>query len=555
MDENSKKALMDDDTKYDLKPPKGTALAPKQSSRSALLYAILLILAASCVFLRQKHKETQGELQVIRAQFGEVSAQLSALKAEREARLEVERKKAEEELKFRNTRVFTKQIRLAHSGGEARCIAVADYDGDGNLDVLICSSKFPAQGGINKLYRNNGRGFSDVTAEAGIEGGTRCASWADFDEDGDLDLYYCNGKLWANDKGVFADASSLIPKYPFTNIEGAGWLDANRDGRPDILSSDGDSGLHLMLNTGNAEQRFANVDEAWGLGRGGIGTGNGDFLSIADFTGDGFPDFIYNLGRAVPALNIQGRRFQVAERSGLTYLTENPFKLGPAFGDMDNDGDLDLFVPQNGKPMLFENNGDGTFIDVTDAAGDLAVAAAFARSAVWGDIDLDGRLDLIVGYPKGYARLFRNTGSNVFTDESRASNLSAHSAAQSATGMVLADFDNDGDLDLAVTSEPGHSGILLNNWSAADGRTSLKIRLNPGECPGTIVRLYDSDMNLLGTRQLGLVQTFSSQGPQEAIFGVKTNAEYSAVIVGSNGQQISSPKIMVGDERAAIEIK
>ena len=128
---------MDDDTKYDLKPPKGTALAPKQSSRSALLYAILLILAASCVFLHQKHKETQGELQVIRAQFGEVSAQLSALKTEREARLEVEHKKAEEELKFRNTRVFTKQIHLAQSGGEARRIADADYDEDRKLEEMI----------------------------------------------------------------------------------------------------------------------------------------------------------------------------------------------------------------------------------------------------------------------------------------------------------------------------------------------------------------------------------------------------------------------------------
>src|SRR5262249_15359468 len=153
----------------------------------------------------------------------------------------------------------------------------------------------------------------------------------------------------------------------------------------------------------------------------GIGAGvKGDTLTVCDVNGDGRPDFLYGVGAGMLVLNTpQG--FVVSRDSGIAY---KPGKVGPIFGDFDGDGHPDLFVPQNGQSKLFKNDGKGRFTDVTAKAGALANLSAWATSAAWGDLDNDGHLDLVIGCLHGPNRYLRNKGDGTFEDLTDAVGLS-----------------------------------------------------------------------------------------------------------------------------------
>ncbi len=151
----------------------------------------------------------------------------------------------------------------------------------------------------------------------------------------------------------------------------------------------------------------------------GIGsTVKGDTLTVCDVNGDGRPDFLYGAGAGLLALNT-AKGFVEAKDSGIAYRTG---KVGPVFGDYDNDGRPDLFVPQAGGCKLFHNDGDGRFLDVTEKAGLKSFTGA-AACAAWGDVDNDGHLDLIVGCLRGPNRFFRNKGDGTFEDATDAIGL------------------------------------------------------------------------------------------------------------------------------------
>ena len=159
------------------------------------------------------------------------------------------------------------------------------------------------------------------------------------------------------------------------NPEGAGWIDYDADGLPDVLITNGEGGIRLYRNTGKNPAAFRDVSDRAGLGPKGLGVGNGDFVVFFDYDGDGYTDFLYNLGEGVLAHNRGDGTFRAAERSGIRLPGGSDQKRGIAPADFDDDGDLDLFVPGPGKPCLYRNNNDGTFADVLDASGDLAKVA------------------------------------------------------------------------------------------------------------------------------------------------------------------------------------
>src|SRR5262245_53308312 len=193
---------------------------------------------------------------------------------------------------------------------------------------------------------------------------------------------------------------------------------------------------------------FEDVSEQVGLGPGGSGSSvKGDTLTVCDVDGDGRPDFLYGAGSGVLVLNTP-KGFVEAKDSGISYKAG---KVGPVFGDFDGDGKPDLFVPQPGGCKLFRNLGNGKFADVTEKTSAVATFKGHATSAAWGDLDNDGHLDLVVGCLKGPNRFFRNKGDGTFEDASDSIGLGGR--VLNTQAVCLVDLNNDGALDVVFNNE------------------------------------------------------------------------------------------------------
>ncbi len=402
------------------------------------------------------------------------------------------------------------------AGGESRGLSWADVNGDDRLDLYACAS----QG--NTLLINEGSRFRDVSALFGVSTGSRAAAWADYDGDGHPDLLTSGFRLFTQVSIPFRDDSRLLPAPEKRNPEGAGWIDYNGDGLPDALITNGEHGICLFENTGKGPNWFRDVSDRAGLGPRGIGVGNGDFIAFADYDGDGYTDFLYNLGDGVLAHNEGGKGFKLDTRSGIRIGASNEAKRGVAFADFDNDGDLDLFVPGPGgrgvsAPRLYRNNNDGTFTDVLDASGDLARSAEPSFSAAWGDVNNDGFLDLLICYTKGPLRLYLGDGKGRFRDASASAGLDGLGPASAAS---FADMDDDGDLDLAL-SQDGRVAVLANDIVRADGRSFLTVSVQARKgLVGAVVRVADEKGRPLGLRELNGGEGCGGQAAPVAHFGL-----------------------------------
>ena len=203
---------------------------------------------------------------------------------------------------------------------------------------------------------------------------------------------------------------------------------------------------------------FEDVSEAAGLGpRGAAGRLKGDHFAVADVNGDGRRDVLYGAGSGVLLLNTP-RGLVEAKASGITY---RPGGVRPAFGDLDGDGDADLFVPQPGGGKLFRNDGKGRFTDVTAAAGALARLDAHATCAAWADFNGTGQMDLFVGCLHGPNRYFRNLGDGTFADAG--GEIGLYRRVFNTRGLGVLDINKDGVLDVVFNNEGQPSAVLLGD--------------------------------------------------------------------------------------------
>ncbi|MEJ2204582.1 MAG: VCBS repeat-containing protein [Gemmatimonadota bacterium] len=377
----------------------------------------------------------------------------------------------------------------------AQPVAWADYDRDGDLDLFV-----GFRGRANRLYRNQRGTFVDVAGEAGLadEPETRAAAWGDYDADGDLDLYVgfrldpeTPNRLYRNDGGTFVNVAPELGLARSGNTRQPSFVDYDGDGDLDLFVAFREQANRLYRNDG---ARFTDVTEEAGVGdlRRTVGAvwfdvdGDADLdLFLANQNGD--EDAVYrNLG--------DGRFEEVAAELGMNQpdRTEEQGSVGVAVADYDNDGDLDLFVASYGPDVLWQNQGDGTFVDVapgTPLAGDHhSVAAA------WGDWDNDGWVDLYVGaYLSDVAevpdQLFRNAGGafEEVTPEIVLERGASH-------GVAWADLDIDGDLDLALANNHDPDGthyIYRTELPAEQAGRSLEVAVLDAEGrwtrPGAVV--------------------------------------------------------------------
>ncbi|MDQ3116761.1 MAG: CRTAC1 family protein [Verrucomicrobiota bacterium] len=344
-----------------------------------------------------------------------------------------------------------------------------DVDDDGDLDLF-------ADNHFNRppyLYLNNGDGtFADIFSTTGIDprGDRHGSAWVDFDNDGDLDLSITKGASGGSALGTKQDElylnlgavqfTNIAPEAGVINTWGRGrsvaWGDYDNDGQLDLLL--GNLRTDLVLYQNNGDGTFTDTTLQAGLG-----LLHYTECVFADYSNDGFPDIFctaaiaHNPARDVLFENNRDGTFtDVTEQAGILQSI-NGRTL--AWGDYDNDGDLDLYITRGTdvgfKQTLYQNNDNGLFTEVTDQAGLGAISNN--RAAAWGDFDNDGYLDLYVvnsgtdPVGKGPNNLYRNNHDGTFTDVAASANVEALVVSR-GRGAAWADYDHDGFLDLIVTN-------------------------------------------------------------------------------------------------------
>jgi len=342
-------------------------------------------------------------------------------------------------------------------------VAVGDYDNDGHDDIFITTL------GQSHLFHNNGNGtFTDATKPAGLWGPNEfstSAAWMDYDGDGKLDLVvanyvqwslqgdlYCSldgahksyctpesykgasARLWHNlGNGRFEDATQKAKFYdPTAKSLGVAILDYNGDGWPDILLANDTQPNKLYLNKrdGTFEERGVSAGIAFsedGVARAGMG------VDAADYDRSGHASLIItNFANQMLSLyHNEGNGLFVDEapRSEVGRASLVTLGFGCFFFDYDNDGWPDIFVADGHieneiekvqkrvtyaePPHVFRNTGGGRFQEVTQSLGQAFAAPKVARGAAYGDIDNDGAVDVLMTTNGGRVYLFHNeSGSN-----------------------------------------------------------------------------------------------------------------------------------------------
>ena len=339
-------------------------------------------------------------------------------------------------------------------------VAVGDYDNDGRPDLYVVGVT------KNHLYHNNGDGtFSDVTDKAGLGGAVYdgkkmwavAAAWVDYNNDGLLDLFvsnyvkwevnkdpeclaadiriYCSPRLYEplpntlyrnNGDGTFTDVSAEagIAQHLGRGM-GVAIADYDGDGFMDIFVANDDSPNFLFHNVGG--KRFEEVAvSSWVAYNPHGRTVSGMGADFRDVNNDGRPD-IWFTALATETFPLflnrgQGEFDDATMSSGLAWATQSMAGWSNAMVDLDNDGWKDLFVARSdvAEPALasthpykqpnavFRNLGNEKFQDVSTAAGAAFQIPALHRGSAVGDLDNDGRMDVVVSVLNGPAKLFHN---------------------------------------------------------------------------------------------------------------------------------------------------
>lgn len=430
--------------------------------------------------------------------------------------------------------------------------AWADFDNDGDLDLYVGFRDAP-----NRLYRNDGGMFRDIAAEVGLDVAedTRVASWGDFDADGHLDLYIGfpfqegrDNRLYRNqgDGRSFFEVSGHYGVAVSGTTRQASWIDYDNDGDLDLFVAFRDRANRLFRNDGN---RFADVTEEAGIGDPRRAVGAVWFDADEDSDLD---LFVTNQNGDADALyRNDGDRFRdVAQELGVDggERSEEIGGVGPAVVDYDADGDLDLFVAMYGPDVLWRNEGGGRFseVDAGPVNGDY-----HSTSASWGDVDNDGFPDLfVVSYLSGVAEvpdhLFRNLGGR-FEDVTPALVL----LKGGSHGVQWADFDGDGDLDLALANNNAAGGhpLYRNLLSERRSRRSIQVLVVDSEGrhtrAGSEVRLFRSGTReALGARLVDSGGGYCSQNVMPVHFGLPEGIERVDVEVTTFGPEGRRTKLV-----------
>ena len=301
-------------------------------------------------------------------------------------------------------------------------------------------------------------------------------------------------------RDIFPNGGITSKKYIIeTTGSGAAFLDYNNDGLLDIFVLSGKGGTNrLYRNDGNG--LFTDVTRETGLTSDGWSQG----VCAGDFDNDGFTDLVVtSWGGITLYRNVEGRRFENITHQAHLDQSRVRYNTGCAFLDYDNDGKLDLFVanyvkfdvataPKPGenpycwyrdlavncgprglpfdRNILYHNNGDGTFTDVSDASGISKPDQSYCLGVLTGDFNQDGRTDIFVACDQTPSLLYINRGDGTFSEEAllRGVAFDENGKAMSGMGATSADYDGDGKPDIFRSNFSDERETLYHNRGGAE---------------------------------------------------------------------------------------
>lgn len=418
-----------------------------------------------------------------------------------------------------------------------RGLAWVDFNKDGLLDLFV-----PTAGNVpNKLYKNNGDAtFTEVAAAVGLNdlANTTTSTWADFDNDGDLDLLVttqgASAKLWRNNllpggDTTFTDITSSAG-ISLTNAQMPTWTDYNLDGYLDFFSPVASTSSPDGLYRNNQDGTFTNVADSAGVTHQVSGISE-QATHWGDYDRDGYPDlFIGSLtGQSFfHRNNGDGTFTEVAASMGFQGTAR-----GVQWIDFNNDGLWDLSIAgysgTTTVPVkLFKNNGNGTFTDVATASG--ISDPVISWGVTWADYDNNGYEDLFVDVfgQSTSCVLYRNNGDGTFTNVTSQAGLSGLTELSTVWG----DFDGDGDMDLygAGTGSTGNR-LLRNNGDSTKHWLEVNlVGVASNRCGvGAQIEVHAGALHMM--REVNTGVGYRSQNMLTAHFGLDTNQVADSIVV------------------------
>jgi hypothetical protein len=395
-----------------------------------------------------------------------------------------------------------------------RAAAFGDWDGDGDADLLVGFA--PGGGSVLRLYRNDGARFSDVTATAGLtvdSGAVRQPVWVDMDGDGDLDLFVAfrdrANALYRNDSGRLTDVAATVGLADTRRSVGAVWADLDADGDLDVIVGNMDGDANGVYR--NDRGRFTDVAETWGLAWGG----------------------------RLPRDPANGT-------------------VRPCVADVNGDGHFDVITANYGTPGLFFRDGNGW----RDAGAEwgLAVDGRYDSCAL-ADLDHDGRIDL---YLNGTVTQGRNWPDYLYRQvNGRFVNVipGALSAITADHGVQWHDLNDDGTADLALTGQGPHA-LFANILPDSLARRALRVRVldarGRATRAGAEVRAYATGTRtLMATALVDAGSGYNAQSDAPVHLGIPRSGRVDVEVIwpASGSRRVTGRRGVPVDGRTVIEVR